>query len=268
MADPLAGVRAKLDRAEEHLAALKDQVSAFLDTDPYGVREHIDPETGGYSLSIEIRQQPPLLVSVIVGDLIHNLRSALDHLAWQLVLANGRKPSGSTQFPTFVSEPVSEDDARKWAARVKGMSPAVVKEIAGMQPYTAGDKARLHSLAILNAFSNEDKHKLPLACVAAIAKHERGTAGVAPVRDVEIEWVDIATGKPLKEGDYIAWGKVRVTGPNPQTEVKGKLPVEIAFGDRHARLDGLVDLCRQVGSVVALMELTAWPPPHKTPLVG
>ncbi|HYM44773.1 MAG TPA: hypothetical protein VES65_01250 [Solirubrobacteraceae bacterium] len=266
MGDPLAGVRAKLDRAEEHLDTLKDQVSTFLDTDPYGVRQHIHPETGGYSLSIEIRQQPPLLINVIVGDLIHNLRSALDHLAWQLVLANGRKPSGSTQFPIFVREPVADDDIGKWKARVKGMSPEVVKEIASIQPYAADGEARLHSLAILNAFSNEDKHKLPLACVAAIAKHEPGTAGVAPVRDVEIESMDIATGKPLKDGDYIAWGKVRITGPNPQTEVKGKLPVEIAFGDRHARLDGLVDLCHQVGSVVALMELTAWP--HRTPPVG
>jgi hypothetical protein len=247
------------------LDALKDQVAAFLDTDPYGVREHIDVETGGYSLSIEIRQQPPLLVSVIVGDLIHNLRSALDHLAWQLVLANGGKPTKTTQFPIFVREPVSEDDARKLAARVKGMSPEVMKEIASIQPYTAGDEARLRGLAILNAFSNEDKHKLPLACVAAIAKHEPGTAGVAPVQDVEIERVDIATGKPLKDGDYIAWGKVRITGPNPQTEVKGKFPVEIAFGDRHARLDGLVELCALTRAVVELLKAVAWPPTHADP---
>jgi hypothetical protein len=97
-----------------------------------------------------------------------------------------------------------------------------------------------------------------------IAKHEPGTAGVRAVRDVVIENMDIATGKPLVDGDYIAWGKVRITGPNPQTEVKGKLPVEIAFGDRHARLDGLGDLCAQARAVVALLEAFGWP--HADPL--
>jgi hypothetical protein len=64
---------------------------------------------------------------------------------------------------------------------------------------------------------------------------------------------------PLKDGDYIAWGRVRVTGPNPQAEVRGKLPVEIAFGDCHARLDGLADLCAHTRALVALFERVAFP---------
>lgn len=253
MSDPLVGVRAKLDRAEDHFAALTAQVSAFLDDEPYGVKEHLDAETGGYSLSIEIRKEPPPLLSVIVGDLVHNLRSALDHLAWQLVLANGKTPTGSTQFPIFSQQPASDSELRRWSARVKGMSPEVVEQIAAIQPYTVGDNARAYGLAILNAFSNGDKHKLPLACVAAIAKHDSGTAGVAAVRDVEIVEAHIATGQPLSDGDFIAWGRVNVTGPRPQTEVRGKHPVEMAFGDRHARLEGLGELCAHTRAVVALI---------------
>lgn len=42
---------------------------------------------------------PPLRLGVIVGDLVHNVRSALDHLVWQLVLANAQQPTRATQFP-------------------------------------------------------------------------------------------------------------------------------------------------------------------------
>lgn len=269
MADPLAGVRAKLDRAETHLKALQDEAAVFLDSDAYGVREHFHPDGRHYSLSIEVRREPPLILSVILGDFIHNLRSALDHLAWQLVLANDGTPTKATQFPIFTSPPVSGDALRKWTGNVEGMTAPVIDEIRGIQPHTAGNQAHLHSLAILASLSNEDKHRLPVACVAAIAKHDPGKVGLMAVRDIEIKWAGIATGKPLVHGDHIAWADVRTTGPQPEIEMKGKLPVEIAFGDAQARLDGLVDICRQVRSIVPLMEAVAFPePPHNSPPVG
>jgi hypothetical protein len=43
-------------------------------------------------------------IGVIAGDAVHNLRSALDHLAWQLALLNTAKPHPRTQFPIARSE--------------------------------------------------------------------------------------------------------------------------------------------------------------------
>ena len=45
--------------------------------------------------------------SLILGDLLHNLRSALDHLAWQLVVDGGGTPSQDTNFPVCCSTQVS-----------------------------------------------------------------------------------------------------------------------------------------------------------------
>jgi hypothetical protein len=38
---------------------------------------------------------------VILGEIIHDLRSSLDHVVWQLVIANGSLPGYWNQFPIF-----------------------------------------------------------------------------------------------------------------------------------------------------------------------
>jgi hypothetical protein len=43
----------------------------------------------------------PLRLSLLAGDLVHNLRSALDHAVYQLVLGDKREPTTRTQWPMF-----------------------------------------------------------------------------------------------------------------------------------------------------------------------
>ncbi len=44
------------------------------------------------------------------GDIVHNLRSALDHLAFQLVLAGGHTPTTETAFPVWKIPPRKKSD--------------------------------------------------------------------------------------------------------------------------------------------------------------
>lgn len=41
---------------------------------------------------------------MLVGDYVHNVRSALDHVVWQLVIANRGAPGRHTQFPIALTE--------------------------------------------------------------------------------------------------------------------------------------------------------------------
>ncbi len=55
---PLAGVLAKLNRAQEHLEALHSQLPAFLDRKPHRFSAELDPERRRYSMRVTIFEDP------------------------------------------------------------------------------------------------------------------------------------------------------------------------------------------------------------------
>ncbi len=177
---PLDGIAAKLDRAQEHLKALHAQLPAFLDEKPHRFVGYLDPQARRYSIRVIIEKDPPLLWSIIVGDFVHNLRSALDHLIWQLVIVGGGKPTRSNQFPIFTQEPHTERQREAWDRMTNGLSEDILNAVKQVQPYTTPDRAKETGLALLNGLSNEDKHRLPVATVTAIERHEEGTLESTP----------------------------------------------------------------------------------------
>ena len=98
-------------------------------------------------------------VQVVIGDIAHNLRSALDHSTWQLVLANGGKPkpgSRGTRFPILFERP------EKPLGIEGGVSESALTVIEDAQPYNAQPVDRYrHPIAVLQHVSNTDKHREP-----------------------------------------------------------------------------------------------------------
>jgi hypothetical protein len=102
MPSSIEGVKHKLERADEHFAAFETEAARFFECKPYAVDSHDDP-SAGIVWTVTRAQDPPLRLAAVLGDGFHNLRAALDHLAWGLVEAGGRKPSWRTQFPILRS---------------------------------------------------------------------------------------------------------------------------------------------------------------------
>ncbi len=158
----LQRVKLKIDRAGEYLEELHKEVEAYLDGRPYEVVR--EPREGGNPLLIcKVNRLPPLRLSVLLGDFLHNLRSSLDHLAWQLVLANGGTPDTGTSFPVFEKR----RDFKKFKKN-RETTTGVVGEVAGeaadliegLQPYNnAAGSPREHPLWILSKLNNIDKHR-------------------------------------------------------------------------------------------------------------
>ena len=98
----------------------------------------------------------PFAVMTGAGDMIHNLRSALDHLAWQLVLANAMTPSGDTSFP--IAESLKKFQAMK-IRKMRDMAPKAQQAIEQLHPYKGGNEPlwRIHYWDIV------DKHRQLLA---------------------------------------------------------------------------------------------------------
>jgi hypothetical protein len=88
------------------------------------------------------------------GDIVHNLRSALDHLAHQLVLVGspGKEPTRRIEFPIAKDFATYEKDKR---AKVEGMRQDAIAAIDALKPYKGGndDLWRIHEL------DNIDKHR-------------------------------------------------------------------------------------------------------------
>ena len=86
--DLTIGIYAKIERAKEHATDLAEHIERFFQRELYRVLAENDPDTGDRAFRVQVIEQP-LRWAAMIGDTIHNLRSALDLLARRLVLANG-----------------------------------------------------------------------------------------------------------------------------------------------------------------------------------
>jgi hypothetical protein len=107
---PLDDARSKLSWARRHTYALHAEiVKLFFDAfaEPEGdktpVSVEFEAETSSYVLKVDWVPEIPRFIGLMMGDAVHGLRSALDHLAWQLVL-HGEEPE--PERPQFVQFPI------------------------------------------------------------------------------------------------------------------------------------------------------------------
>jgi len=156
------GPWAKAERAEEHINKLDDLIVCFRDKNPYVVVGEDDPVTSERVGRFHERiATPKESVSLLVGDALHNLRSALDLLYCQLVVNNNKPISGNDQFPITA-------DANKFKARLPEVKARIgataTTTLEKLKPYEGGHDSywRLHKLDIM------DKHRLLLPTVAAL----------------------------------------------------------------------------------------------------
>ncbi|MCA1706525.1 MAG: hypothetical protein LC808_25970 [Actinobacteria bacterium] len=166
MAD-VSGAQLKLGRALEHLLSLDDAIAAYLGSDPVNIVREIDqrhPERVVFSMAL--KEEPPATLSAVIGDCVHNLRASLDHLAWQLVLANGgvpREGPRGTHFPILTK--LRQDGTKPAVIVAGGVSTKALTRIDAVQPFHRRD-AEKHPLAILSRLDNIDKHRSLLLSTA------------------------------------------------------------------------------------------------------
>lgn len=233
--DALAGCVGKVNRAKLHLSSLDREFGSFVNSEskPWGFISRVDPETGRYSLRVRRHRSIPMELSLIVGDFSQNLRAALDHLVWQLVIVNGkRKPSGN-YFPILDERPEPGSREHKgWKRATKGLSGKMVAFIDACQPYHRVESG-VHVLTGLRNLSNQDKHRVIVNSHAAIRRPAEGFGfDIESRRDVgEILNGKLVIEAAMDDGDEVAWADAEVTGPNPEVKLKAELPIEIGFGD-------------------------------------
>ena len=151
-----SNARSKVKRADEHIDELNRVLDLFLQTAFYrfGVEKRAD--TSQFLLKYQITTAVPRDdIALILGDVIHNLRAALDHMIWELVSRCNGTPTGELYFP------VCETRAKLKKAINNGQIKVLGADIADLilnyiKPYKRGNNLlfALHSLDII------DKHRL------------------------------------------------------------------------------------------------------------
>ncbi len=164
----LASARLKIERAQKHISDVEAEVLTFVQTNPYRIKAKKYVHAGQVLKGeyVLYRVDPvPSVISVMTGDALHNLRSALDHLAYQLFLIG--TPAGRSwrhvYFPIY--ESVEEYRAKK-GRRVKGMRKDAIESIDALKPYRGGNEVLWH----LHELNNTDKHRLVLTVGAVFQK--------------------------------------------------------------------------------------------------
>ncbi len=156
---PLDGPRRKVDRARVHIDALDRGVAAFKASDPFSVVFEGHTEDGGNIFRFDVRSQPPPDLGLLVGDIVANLRASLDHLTWQLALANrgGNRPSKRTAFPIYDTPNTYSTGSKD---KLKHVGHEAREIIERLQPYHRRIRPEAYWLGLLNELANRDKHQV------------------------------------------------------------------------------------------------------------
>jgi hypothetical protein len=162
--DRLDAIFDRLQRAEEHFEAIKAQLLAYYDSDPCEISGEFDPNAE-HPIITRIKVAPlPMRINTLVGEFLHDLRSSLDHLAWQLVEHNGGAPTENTSFPVLKIGPTpNKQGVQPPPTVVGGVSEDAMAIIEDAQPYKWGEHYATHPLWVLHQLWNIDKHRHVLA---------------------------------------------------------------------------------------------------------
>jgi hypothetical protein len=159
----LTECRAKIERANEHREELNAIVAPLLnwEAELFQMSAKLDPESGYHVFRVAaVPEEWRLEVGVILGDIVHNLRSALDYLFWQLYCHYIRVPR-SPREAEQVQFPIEDTKNRLANKRVhfNKIPPSQWALIDSAQPYN-GSHHPSRAIKALRDLSNRDKHQV------------------------------------------------------------------------------------------------------------
>jgi hypothetical protein len=141
----------KTQRAREHLTQL-DPARKAIDSPNY-LGTDIQRDGRDVVVRLQVKAPVPRSVGCIVGDVIHNVRTALDYLARIAVEWNGNIP-GKTQFPVCTT-PKRFDAAAK--DQLAGAPREFIRLAESLQPFNS-KPASDSLLGIVHRLDINDKH--------------------------------------------------------------------------------------------------------------
>lgn len=149
---PFRSSRLKVERAIYHIDCLERDLSAYAERQPLYLDVQLKPGDPNYTQWHLVVSEPAPLVSPILGDAIHNLRTSLDLLACEIMRFSGQSDK-SVHFPFAHSEDDLEEQIKRW--KLDRANPAAIDMIRALKPFKGGNSMlrAVHDLDLI------DKHR-------------------------------------------------------------------------------------------------------------
>lgn len=264
----LEGVAAKLVRARNHFDTLSEVCEKAIKQstgEPFVERE------GDWEVVRVPVGEFPMWPSIISGDYAHNLRSALDHLVWQLVKVSGAKPGPWNSFPIYGNK---DDFIRDVKERAKKRGPGPLAGIdkrgpiwaliESCQPYTHTElppwlpsdianrdrwPPRFSNLAILTALNNVDKHRtIHGFSVFPDKRHSINESLDWNPDAVLVEQKTRESWEPLEDNAELARFRFR-PGVEPNVRVTGPIFLQAGFEAEFTETEGFTLLMGRMQAI-------------------
>lgn len=236
------------------MKALQRDIDQFAHDNPDPKSEHFDSETGRYTLAIKFREEPDAESwGIQLGDTVHNLRCALDHVVWQLVLLNGERPGHHTSWPAGMTgeyywSPRKNGRPSLREETLRGVADEPRALIDQLQPYRGGTEVHRHFLSVLVPLSNADKHRIVQAGFLAI--EEPPDQFMVRNQDVGDVLEGTFAAGPLKDNANVMECRVAITGPNPHVYMQRDLTLIVGFGEQHFAWGAIQEMAIAVGQTI------------------
>jgi hypothetical protein len=202
------------------LAAAKNNQEIDLEYEQLnGKKEHI------WRLSESVECDPRL--PMLFGDVVHNYRTALDHLAWSLAKLAHVNPSSSTYFPVKEIEPSGGSSNITIDDRI-APDNAINTFVQSVQPFvTYSDAGYFAPIAQLHRLDIADKHRVLL--VSAV-----NVDFATFVSDPGVEVSSLSYGGSVSAGSIV----MRAYSKEPTVLLEGKARLTVRLEEVHYRVDG------------------------------
>lgn len=252
--DDFKRLTAKLERAAENIRNLEAALDAFFIEHPNTPIRDTDPQSGEIIFKAHGVVELDPIIRAIIGDVLFDVRSSLDHLANWLIENNGGKVTNSTEFP--IAKSLKEYQTTDFQERKIGKITQPVKDIFDeIKPYKGGDR----NLWILHELNRRDKHRLLLTAslsnlLQSMLAEERESLRKNFLGGIDADLLDPSdfltepteSHVPLKNGDIIA------RFPKTQAHEDLQIVIDVVFNEP--------DILRpeHVVTVLKRIEQSAW----------
>lgn len=239
----LDSIRWKLSRAHMNLAYLQTLTrEGWNGSEFYGIVRDVEEEPGYTIWRAKIPPMRGVQVAIVAGEIVYQLRSIFEHIAWA---ANPNPIPKITGFPVLTKDPKTDAHSQaRFDQLTKGIPTQPLNFIDEYQPYKIIPDEQTHFVWVLEELWNIDKHRrLNFGVFATQGQVNPFThPGV-----ITFSW-KIANTNALEDGDEIM--RLTVDELTREHGIDDQLSLQVRFGPGPAKGAPVVETLRDFADAV------------------